>query len=75
MAPREVDLNELFAKELAGKLNRDPELRYEVTETRATLREWVAERVREQTESEDMSRVVKAFLKSRLTIAEVWEFF
>lgn len=69
------DLNELFAHELGADLNGDPELRYEVTETRATLREWVAEKVREQTDSDEMSRAVKRFIRARLSVSKVMEFF
>ncbi len=75
MARREVDLNELFAHELAATLNEDPELRYEVTETRATLREWVTDQVRQQTENDDMSQAIRRFIRQHLTASKVMEFF
>ena len=69
------DLNEAFALELARALNGDPELRYEVTETRASLREWVTEQVKMQTDDDEMSRVVKRFLRQHLSASEVMRYF
>lgn len=68
-------LPEAFAHELAAVLNGDPELRYEVTETRASLREWVSDQVKQQTEDDDMSRAVKRFIRQHLTVSEVMEYF
>lgn len=68
-------LNELFAHELAAQLNGDPELRYEVTETRATLRSWVSEQVQAQTEDDEMSRAVKRFIRQHLSTSEVMRYF
>lgn len=69
------DLNEAFAHELAAVLNEDPELREEVTESRASLREWVSDQVKAQTEDDDMSRAVKRFIRQHLTVSEVMEYF
>ncbi len=69
------DLNEAFAHELAAVLNEDPELREEVTESRASLREWVAEQVKMQTDDDEMSQVVKRFVRKHLSASEVMRYF
>ena len=68
-----MDLNELFARELAQILNQDPELAEEVTETRSVLRQWVSEQVQRQTEDDEMSPAVRRFIRQHLKTAEVME--
>jgi hypothetical protein len=69
-----VDLNERFALELQQWLKDDPELVEEFDGSRAALRSWVSERVKAQTESDDMSPAVRRFIRANLQTGSVMEF-
>lgn len=65
-----MKLSEQFALELKRKMRADPDMAVEL-ENASDLRHWVSEHVRAQTDSDDMSRVVKAFLRTHLSTEAV----
>lgn len=65
-----MTLAEQFSRELKTLLRADPEMAVEL-ESPSALRSWVAERVRDQLENDDMSRAVKAFIRLNLPVAVV----
>ena len=60
-----ADLNTEFAAYIWRKLAEDPEVADELEELGA-LREWVAEKIREQWGSDDMAPCVKRLVRANL---------
>lgn len=65
-----ADLNAEFAAYIRRKLAEDPEVAEELEELGA-LREWVAEKVREQWDSDEVAPCVKRFIRANLNTAQV----